>query len=245
MRVLDLFSCLGHHAIGFDRAGDFTTTAFIEANPWRRVRLAADFPGTPIHDDVRTYDGLPGEADIIIGGPPCQSTSVAAAIHGKRSGESMFGDMLRLVHDVGPEWVVVEQPPGNARWEANSARDLAAAGYHTARLEFAAGDLGAPYQRRRVFILASPDLPRLALAWGEAPRAIDRVARAAASRGAWDPAQLALLPLDARSAGEYGRGRSRDRIEEIEALGDSNPPEMAEVVAHCILAAERDSRTLH
>jgi len=32
------------------------------------------------------------------------------------------------------------------------------------------------------------------------------------------------------------RGRSRGRRERIEALGDSNPPEMAEVIGRAIIA---------
>ena len=83
-RVLDLFSCIGNHKRGFDRAGQFETVAFVEANTWRRQKLAEFFPGIRVHDDVRTYQGQHGDADIVVGGPPCQKTSVAAAIHGRR-----------------------------------------------------------------------------------------------------------------------------------------------------------------
>lgn len=236
LRVLDLFSCIGCHAVGFHRAG-FRTSAFVEANPVRRDVLARRFPGIPIHDDVRTYAGIRGEAGIIVGGPPCQGTSVAAAVHGYRTGATLWPDMLRICLDIRPEWVVVEQPPGHARWEANVAGDLAGAGYHTARLEFEARNLGAPFERRRVFILAGSSLPRLEIAWQAGPSEIERVARAADARGAWDPSVLRALRVDARSAGEMERSESRLRVERIEALGDSNPPEMAEVVAGCIARA--------
>ena len=237
MRSLDLFSCIGCHALGFRRAGIGIAT-MVEVNPARRRVLAAHFPEVPLHDDVRTYRGQAGEADIIFGGPPCQTTSVAAAIHGKRTGQSLWPAMLHVVHDVRPEWVVVEQPPGNADWEAGVARDLAGAGYHSARLEFEARDVGAPYESRRVFILASPSLPRLEIAWSAGPSAIECVKRAANARGAWDAGVLGALRVDARSAGEMDRGRSRGRVERIEALGDSNPPEMAEVIGRSILEAQ-------
>ena len=237
MRVLDLFSCIGNHKIGFDYAGGFQTVAFVEARLWRRERLAAEHPGIAIHDDVRTYRGTQGEADIIVGGPPCQQTSVAAAVHGYRSGTSLWRDMLRIGLDVGAEWIVVEQPTGNAEWEGNVSGDLARAGYHTARFEFEARDVGSPYERRRVFILACTSLPRLEVAWAAGPSSIERVARAADARGTWDPSFLRTVPVDARSAGEFGKA-SRERIEWIEALGDSNPPEMAEVIAHMILASQ-------
>lgn len=236
MRVLDLFACIGCHAIGLHRAG-FTTAAFVEKNPMRRAVLARRFPGIPIHDDVRSYDGQRGEASIIVGGPPCQGTSVAAAVHGYRTGNSLWPDMLRIAHRVQPEWIVVEQPPGHAKWEGDVCRDLVRAGFHTARLEFEARDVGAPYERRRVFILASPSLPRLEIAWASGPSEIERVARAADARGAWDPRVLGTLRVDARSSGEMERSESRIRRERIEALGDSNPPEMMEAVAACIRIA--------
>lgn len=237
MGVLDLFACVGCHAIGFARVPGFQTTRFIELNPVRRAVLTRRFPGVPQHDDVTTYAGQFGEADVIVGGPPCQATSVVAAVHGYRTGASLWPDMLRVCLDVRPEWIVVEQPPGNARWEADVAGDLAGAGYHSARIEFEARDVGAPFERRRVFILACPSLPRLAIAWQAGPSEVERVARAADARGAWDARVLGALRVDARSAGEMDRSESRMRRERIEALGDSNPPEMMEVIAGCIRAA--------
>lgn len=236
MRALDLFSDIGCHAIGFHRAG-ISTTALVEINPARRRVLAAQFPGTPIHDDVRTYRGVPGTCDVIFGGPPCQQTSVSAAIHGKRTGDSLWPEMLRIGLDVEAEWIVVEQPPGNAAWEAQVSGDLSRAGYHVARFEFGASDIGAPYPRRRVYLVACTSLPRLEVAWAALPSAIGSVKRAADARGAWDPDQLASLRVDARSAGEVDRARSVGRRERIEALGDSNPPGMAEVVGRAIMAA--------
>ena len=238
IRVLDLFSCVGCHALGLHSAGAFDTIRFVEASPWRRAILSLRFPGTPQHDDIRTYRGTSGEADIVVGGPPCQRTSVAAAVHGKRDGESLWPDMLRVCNDVHPEWIVVEQPPGNSAWEAEVSDDLCRAGFHSARVEFAAGDCGAPYPRRRVFILASPSLPRLEIAWAAVPSEIECAKRAADAGGHWDPDQLAALRVDALSAGEMDRSESRIRRERIEALGDSNPPVMMAVIGRAILAAE-------
>lgn len=235
MRTLDLFSCVGCHAVGFARAG-IATVAFCEVNPFRRAIIARQFPEVPIHEDVRTFDGV--AADVVFGGPPCQRTSVAAAVHGKRDGFSLWPEMRRIVRvHVRPEWVVVEQPPGNAAWEAEVARDLRDDGYSSARLEFAAGDVGAPYPRRRVYILASPSLSRLEVAWRSVPSAIARVKRAADARGDWDPDKLGTLRVDAGAAGEMDRAASRTRVERIEALGDSNPPHMAEVIGLALMAA--------
>lgn len=241
LRVLDLFSCIGCHAIGLHSAGAFSTAQFVEINPYRQSVLATRFGGIPIHGDVRTYRGKPGSADVVIGGPPCQRTSKASAIHGYRTGASLWPEMRRVCNDVRPEWIVVEQPHGNAEWEAEVSEDLRRDGYHSARLEFEARDLGAPYERRRVFVVANPRLSRLALAWQAGPREIDRLKRAAAARAYWSPDQLFSGRVDALSAGEMVRSESRLRRERIEALGDSNPPVMMEVIGRAILAAHGDA----
>lgn len=109
------------------------------------------------------------QADIVIGGPPCQQTSVAAAIYGKRSGESLWRYMLEISLAVEAQWIVVEQPPGNKTWEAETGNDLSRTGFEVARFEFGANDLGAPYLRRRVFLVACSSLQRLEIAWKEIP----------------------------------------------------------------------------
>lgn len=240
MKALDLFSCIGCHAIGFQRAG-IATDVFCEINPFRRIELRRRFPGSEVNADIRDfyYEGV-RPADIVIGGPPCQRTSVASAIHGYRTGESLWPDMLAVGIASGAEWFVVEQPPGNAAWEAEVCDDLSKTGRHVARFEFGACDVGAPYIRRRVFVVASTSLPRLEIARQSLPRAIDETKRAANARGDWNADQLASIPVDARSADEFDQGHaSRERREWIDALGDSNPPHMAEAIGRAIMAACR------
>ncbi len=227
MRALDLFSCVGCHALGFARAG-ITTAMFCESKSWRRERLEHQFPGIPIHDDIRTLRDFPA-VDIVIGGPPCQRTSVASAINGNRTGESLWPYMLHAGLCAGAEWFVVEQPPGNAAWEAEVALSLFNAGRHVGKFEFGACDVGAPYLRRRVFLVACTSLPRLEIARAALPRAIDETKGAANARGDWNPDAIPAFGMDTwRSEGVH------ERRERIEALGDSNPPHMAEVIGRII-----------
>ena len=232
LRVLDLFSCVGCHALGMHRAGH-ETAMLCESNPWRRERLSQNFPGVPISDDVRTI--TPPRADAVFGGPPCQATSVAAAIHGKRTGESLWRYMLDAITRSGRGRsipVVVEQPPGNAAWETQVARDLSDLGLFVGRFEFGAHDVGAPYIRRRVYLAAFPSLSRLEIAGAALPQAIERAKRAAASRGDWDPSAIPAFGVDAwRAEGVH------ERRERIEALGDSNPPAMAEAIGYMLAEA--------
>lgn len=222
MTVLDLFSCVGCHALGMQRAGH-SITALCEINPWRRQCLSQNFPSVRIYEDIRHLPTI--RADICFGGPPCQQTSVAAAIHGSRTGESLWPHMLRAGLNSGAEWIIVEQPPGNATWEAEVEGDLSGSGFHVGRFSFTAADIGAPYIRRRVYLVACASLPRLEVAWSKIPFAIDRAKGAAASRGDWSADSIQPFGVDSwRSEGVH------ERRERIEALGDSNPPAMAEVI---------------
>lgn len=230
LRVLDVFSCLGHHALGFRSAGPFETVALCESNPWRRDRLATRFPEVPIYDDIRTLPAI--SADIIFGGPPCQQTSVAAAIHGKRTGASLWPYMLCAGLNSGCEWFVVEQPPGNAAWEAQVTTHLCLAGYHVARFVFSASDVGAPYPRRRVYLIACTSLQGLEIAWQAGTSSIERTKRAAMARGDWDPDAIEPFTLDSWRDEDV-----KERREAIEAYGDSNPPAMAEVIGRMIAEA--------
>ncbi len=234
LRSFDAFSCLGCHAIGFQRAG-IETTAFCEINSFRRYQITQRFPGKRVYEDIQNVNGLDvPDSEIIVGGPPCQKTSKAAAIHGRRTGQSLWPAMLTTGLAMGAEWFVVEQPPGNATWEAEVGHDLSDAGYQVARIEFGACDIGAPYLRRRVFLVACTDLPRLEIAWRAVPSAIERVKRSANARGDWEPSQLCSIPVD---AGSESREIGRTRRNWIEALGDSNPPHMAEVIGLAIKEA--------
>ena len=231
MRSLDLFSCVGAHALGFQRAG-IATTEFCEINPFRRRILGKNFPETPIHDDIRTFTPKFWRPDICIGGPPCQATSVAAAIHGKRSGESLWPCMRRAILAAEPHFVVVEQPPGHQAWEAKVSYDLSHDGFYVARFEFGACDVGAPYLRRRVFLVACPSLSRLEVAGEALPRAIERAKGAAHDRGDWNPTYIPYFGMDTWRAEPVDERQLR-----IEALGDSNPPAMAEAIGYMLKEA--------
>lgn len=230
MKVLDLFSCVGCHALGMERAGH-ETVALCENNPWRITQLARNFPGIPIFDDVRTI--APPRADVCFGGPPCQETSVSAAIHGYRSGNTLFPAMLRAGELAGCKYFVVEQPPGNATWETQVSWALCSTGRHVAIFEFGAHDIGAPYIRRRRYLVAGPSLSGLALARASLPRAIDCAKRSAASRGDWNPNSIPPFGMDT-----WRSENVHDRRQRIEALGDSNPPAMAEVIGLILGAIE-------
>jgi DNA (cytosine-5)-methyltransferase 1 len=228
VNVVDLFSCIGGHALGLDM--QFEVTDFVEINPQRRAFLSAKFPGVAVAADVRDFHPST-RGGLLVGGPPRQRTSVAAAIHGYRSGESLWPEMLRVARELAPDWIVVEQPAGNAAWETQVATDLVRAGYFAARVEFAACDLGAPHIRRRVFILANRCFERLEVAWSAVPSQIERIKRSALAGNHWIKGPPGALRV-ADGVSEW-----LDRNSAVEAIGDSNPPQMMTVIGRAILAA--------
>lgn len=236
LTVDDLFSCIGGHALGLRLARGFKIIRFVEIDEWRRRVLAAHFPRVPILPDVRAAHGI--RADVLIGGPPCQRTAALAAVHGYRSGESLWPDMRRIAGEGHYRWIVVEQPASAGRaWFATVADDLAADGWHVAQLRLTARALGAPHIRPRVFTVAHGDVSRLALAGQALARTADRIARGTIAGNPWLPGPPGDLRVADGPAGGLD-GYSMNRQRRIEAIGDSNPPTMALALGRAIIAAE-------
>ena len=151
---------LGHHPV-----------CAVEIKPFCRELLLQRqrdgiLPWFPIWDDVRTFDGKPwkGRVDVVCGGFPCQDISCAgkgAGIEGERSG--MWGEMFRIVREVGPRFVFVENSPMlTLRGMGRLLGDLAGLGYDARWGVLGGESVGASQQRGRIWILARNDLQRLA-----------------------------------------------------------------------------------
>ncbi|MBM9401599.1 DNA cytosine methyltransferase [Gluconacetobacter azotocaptans] len=233
----DLFSCVGGHALGLHAAGPIQTIRFVEADAWRRKVIAHHFPGISIYDDVHTAPtGM--RADILVGGPPCQRTSALSAVHGYRTGHSLWSAMLHHAQHGHYGWIVVEQPASAGRtWFAQVQADLEATGRRVRRLDLTAFGLGAPHTRPRMFAIAHCDVSRLEIAWQAGSREADRIARGTASGNVWisgPPRGLRVADGIPGGLDGYSVGRQR----RIEAIGDSNPPAMMTAIGRAILSAE-------
>jgi len=115
-------------------------------------------PPFPIWDDVQTFSGKPwrGIVDVVSGGFPCQDISAAgrgAGIDGERSG--MWGEMARIICEVRPRFVFVENSPMlTSRGLGRVLGDLASMGFDARWGVLGAADVGAPHQRDRIWIVA-------------------------------------------------------------------------------------------
>jgi len=157
MRVLDLFSGIGGFSLGLERAG-METVAFCEVDAFCRQVLAKHWPNVRIHDDVRTLDGnqYRGTVDVVCGGFPCQPFSVAGKRAGKDDDRHLWPEMLRIIREVQPRYVIGENVAGFVNMELdNCLSDLEAIGYACGAFVIPACAVDAQHRRDRVWILAN------------------------------------------------------------------------------------------
>lgn len=218
------------------------TVAFCEIEPACRNHLAEQWPGVPVYADVRQLHAFDvGPVDVIAGGFPCQDISEAGkrvGIEGARSG--LWGEMLRLVQELRPRWVVAENVPAlKYRGYDRVAADLEAAGYACRPIVVGALHVGASQGRQRAWILANANDAGLQRA--ERPRepAAPREERAPAcgeplrsACGFWPPGPGAVVHIPRMDDGPA------DRIHRLRALGNTIVPQVAEIIGRAVLAAE-------
>jgi len=167
LRVLDLFSgAAGGWSLGMHRAG-FQTVAACEIDTWRRAVFSANNPGVVMYSDVRELSAARLVSDlgylpnIIVGSPPCQDASAANSkgkgVDGERTG--LFFEAIRLVRECRPAWCCFENSPHlRTRGVDRVLSELEAAGYASWPFVVGAGDIGAPHQRKRMWLISADAL---------------------------------------------------------------------------------------
>ncbi|ATQ67804.1 DNA cytosine methyltransferase [Methylosinus trichosporium OB3b] len=161
--VIDLFcGGAGGWSLGLHRAG-YRTVAACEADPWRRAMFAANFPGVRMYDDVRELTAgriisdLGYRPDLLVGSPPCQDASAAntrgQGVDGERTG--LFFPTIRLVGDLRPRWVALENVPRlRTRGADRVLGALEEIGYSAWPFVVGAHHVRANHKRERVWIIA-------------------------------------------------------------------------------------------
>ena len=156
--MLDTFAGIGGFSYAATKlVGGYRTTQFIEIDPFCQKILKKHFPFTPIHDDIRTFTAIPGQYDVICGGFPCQSISVAGSRAGitEESRSGIFYELMRVIRMVRPRFVVLE----NVAAILNNGLDivlgeLSQAGYDAEWSVISASSLGACHRRSRWWCVA-------------------------------------------------------------------------------------------
>lgn len=156
MKVLDLFSGIGGFSLGLERAG-FETVAFCEIEEYPRKVLKKHWPDTPIYEDVRKLDGkqFRGSVELICGGFPCQPFSVAGKQRGKEDDRHLWPEMLRIIKETKPNWVIGENVTGFIKMALDDVlSDLEGEGYTCQTFAIPACAVGGIHRRDRVWIVA-------------------------------------------------------------------------------------------
>lgn len=140
------------------------TRCAVEIDPYARSILLARqrdgcLPRFPIWDDIKTFAGQKwrGHIDVISGGFPCQdiscANSKAQGITGERSG--LWMEMARVIDEVGPRYVFVENAPMlTSRGLGRVLGDLADMGYDARWGVLGAHCAGLDHPRQRLWIVA-------------------------------------------------------------------------------------------
>ena len=139
------------------------------------------------HGDIWTLiDEMPQQAEVVIGGFPCQDISVngkGAGVDGKRSG--LYRAMVEVVSRTKPKVFVAENVKGllmrhNAKSLERVLMDFKALGYHVSFQLYHAADYGVPQTRERVIIVGTrPDVPKFVPPHPTHPKDTHVTARAA------------------------------------------------------------------
>ncbi len=161
MKVLDLFAGIGGFSLAAHWMG-WETVGFVEKDLFCQKVLAKNFPGVPIYGDIHEYKGIRGSADIVCGGFPCQPYSLAGKRKGTADDRHLWPQMLRVIREVQPSFVVGENVFGLVNWSGGLVfeqvqADLEVAGYEVWAGMVPACGKDAPHRRNRLWIIAYAD----------------------------------------------------------------------------------------
>lgn len=181
-----LFSGIG----GFDLAAEWVgwkNVFHCEINEFCAQILKYHFPNADHYEDIKTTDFTKwrGKINVLSGGFPCQSFSLAGRRKGAEDDRYLWPQMLRAIQEIKPDWVVGENvagiitmvQPGKAVELGRSAtlfgedykdeeiqqqyvietvcQDLEHSGYSIQPILIPACAVGAPHRRDRVWFIAN------------------------------------------------------------------------------------------
>ena len=173
MTHASLFSGIG----GFDLAAQwagFTNVFNCEWEEFPQKILKYHFPNAEQYGDIHDFDATKynGRIDILSGGFPCQPFSVAGKQKGTEDERHLWPEMLRVIGECQPRWIVGENVRGLVSWSDGLVletcySDLENLGYSVQSFIIPACATNAPHRRDRVWIVAHSDNFRTSSRLGE------------------------------------------------------------------------------
>lgn len=150
----------GGQALGLEHAG-FEHAALVEIERDFCATLKLNRPNwNVIQQDLNQFSGLPyGGVDLLAGGLPCPPFSVAGKQLGENDERNLFPAALRIIHEMGPKAIMIENvrgflDPVFESYRSYLRQQLEKLGYQTDWRLLNASDYGVPQLRPRVVIVA-------------------------------------------------------------------------------------------
>lgn len=162
MRFISLFSGIEAASVAWGPLG-WEAAAFAEIEPFPCAVLKYRFPDVPNLGDVtkidwRSFIEESGPVDLVCGGSPCQSFSIAGGREGLDGESRLMYEYIRAVDEVRPRWLLWENVPGVFSIDGGRAFGilidaLEKLGYGLAWRTLDAQFFGVAQRRRRCFVV--------------------------------------------------------------------------------------------
>lgn len=195
MRYISLFSGIEAATVAWEPLG-WEPVCFAELDPFPCAVLEHRYPDVPNVGDVTkvNWRKFKSKCDVVVGGSPCQSFSVAGKREGLSGESGLMFEYIRAVREVRPKWFLWENVQGALSSEGGQAfrqllSEMDKLGYGLAWRVLDAQFFGVAQRRRRVFLvgrLGACPPSRFCLS----PKACEGIIRRAEKRGKSLPPQL-------------------------------------------------------
>ena len=162
MRYISLFSGIEAASVAWKDLDGWEPVAFCEIDKFPSAVLAYRFPDVPNLGDITKVDWKGvieehGAVDLIVGGSPCQSFSIAGGRESLDGESRLMFEYIRAVQDVRPKWFLWENVPGVLSTRDNAFEQLLTEmeklGYGMAYGTLDAQFFGVAQRRKRVFLV--------------------------------------------------------------------------------------------
>lgn len=159
-RYVSIFSGVEAATLAWEPLG-WEPVAFSEIEPFPCAVLTERWPDVPNLGDITKIDWkeeIDGAIDLVVGGSPCQSFSVAGKREGLKGASGLMFEYIRCVQELRPRWFLWENVPGALTSEDGGAfgqllREMDELGYSLAWRVLDAQFFGVAQRRRRLFLV--------------------------------------------------------------------------------------------
>lgn len=162
MRYISVFSGIEAASVAWEPLS-WEPVCFCEIDDFPSAVLAHRYPNVPNLGDITMVDWKEviskyGAVDVVVGGSPCQSFSIAGGREGLDGESRLMYEYIRCVQEVRPRWFLWENVPGVFSTDAGRAFGILLdamdeLGYGLAWRVLDAQFFGVAQRRRRVFLV--------------------------------------------------------------------------------------------